>query len=215
MRNRGGDLIRTVHIPTAFQLVVDFPFGVVRDFVWDEAGDRLAVAWETPDASPRIEVLRYGGEERKIAVAPKVTLGVSVTPFAGGLMLRPDSAVYNERLPLVIWRTNGSLNEWSEARAELMRSGRLAILILDRNVDDAVLEAIASTGWIDGERLFVVDPSGESLISGATSVRGDPSVPRGFYRSLSNGIAVPPGGVESAAVGFLRDQVTSGQKRLR
>ncbi|HUP44027.1 MAG TPA: hypothetical protein VM779_00800 [Thermoanaerobaculia bacterium] len=207
VRNRGGDLIRTVHIPTAFQLVVDFPFGVVRDLAWDDGGERFALAWESPDASPRIEVLRYGGEERRIAVAPSVQLDVEVTPFAGGLMLRPASLVYNERLPLVVWRTGGRLNEWSDARGALLRSGRIALLVVDAAAGDAVAQAIDRTSWIDRDRLFVVDPEGTAELAGAVVVRGDAGVRAGFYRRDARGIAVHPGSVESTAVGYIQEQL--------
>lgn len=206
VRNRGGDLVRTVHIPTSFQLLVEFPFGLVRDLAWDDAGERIAVAWESADASPRIEVMRYGGEERRVMVPPAVDLDVTVTPFAGGLLMRPSSVVYNETLPLVVW-TDRNVNSWSDARGSLMRERRLAMLVIDKPMDEAVAASIRESSWIDPGRVYVVG-SGASA-----SVRADDAVPAGFYERHANGIAVNPRDIESAAVGFLKGNESIGQRR--
>ncbi|MGZ8867591.1 MAG: TolB family protein [Thermoanaerobaculia bacterium] len=204
VRNRGGDLIRTVHIPTAFQLIVDFPFGIVRGLAWDDAGERFAVAWETADASQRIETMKYDGLSRRIAMPPAVRLPVSVTPSAGGLMLRPESVTYQERLPLVIWVASGDKNEWNEARGALMRGAKVAALVLDRAPDAAVLAALAETAWIDPKQIFAVG----AVVPGAVSIIGDPSIPAGFYRTGPEVISVHPSGVESLAVGWIRKRLS-------
>lgn len=203
VRNQAGDLIRTVHIPTSFQLIVDFPFGIVQGLAWDDAGERFAVAWETADAPQRIETMKYDGVGRRIAVAPAVDLGLNVTPFAGGLMLRPESMVYNERLPLVIWTTNGEKNAWNDSRGALMKDARMAVLVLDGPPDAAVMTAIGGTAWIDPKRIFAVG----ALVPAAISIVGDPSIPAGFYRTTPEVISVHPSGVESLAAGWIRAQL--------
>ncbi len=202
VRNKAGDLIRTVHIPTAFQLIVDFPFGIVRGLAWDDAGERFAVSWETADASQRIETMKYDGVGRRIAVPPAIDLAVNVTPFGGGLMLRPESMVYNERLPLVIWVTNGQKNSWNDARGELMKDGGIAVLVLDGPPDATVMNAIAETAWIDPRRMFAVG----ATVPGTVSIVGDALVPAGFYRTTPEVISVHPSGVESLAAGWIRAQ---------
>jgi hypothetical protein len=206
VRNRSGDVIRTVHIPTAFQVIVDFPLGAVRTYEWDAAGERLSVVWETADAAPRTESVRYAGEDRRIVTSPSEALAVQATPFAGGLLLRPASSRYNEKLPLVVWRTDGRLNEWNPARAAILEDHRVAILVIDSELDR---EALSKVPWID--RLFSVG----TIIPGAIAIRPDESVPQGFYRREGDGIAVNPGSVESAAVGFLREQLTGGDRAVR
>lgn len=203
VRNEAGDLIRTVHIPTAFQLIVDFPFGIVRGLAWDDAGERFAVAWETADAPQRIETMKYDGTGRRLAIPPAIDLGVNVTPFAGGLMLRPESMVYNERLPLVVWVTNGEKNAWNESRGALMRDARVAVLVLDEPPEAPVLTAIAETAWIDPKRMFAVG----ATVPGAISIVGDPSLPAGFYRTTPEVISVHPSGVESLAAGWIRGRL--------
>jgi hypothetical protein len=203
VRNKGGDLIRTVHIPTAFQLVVDFPFGIVRRLAWDDAGERFAVSWETADAPQRIETMKYDGQSRRITVAQGGDLPVSVSPFAGGLMLRPESMSYNERLPLVVWVTNGERNAWSDARGAMLARARMATLVLEAPPDAAVLAAIAETAWVDRDRIFAVG----AQVPDAVSIVGDASIPAGFYRVTPEVISVHPSGVESLAAGWIPNQL--------
>jgi hypothetical protein len=202
VRNKSGDLIRTVHIPTAFQLVVDFPFGIVRGLAWDDAGERFAVSWETADASQRIETMKYDGQSRKI-VGQGVDLPVNVAPFAGGLMLRPESMSYNERLPLVFWVTNGEKNAWNDARGVMLTNARIATLVLDQEPDAVVLAAVAETAWIDRDRIFAVG----ARVADAVSIVGDASIPTGFYRVAPEVISVHPSGVESLAAGWIPNQL--------
>ncbi|HUP48526.1 MAG TPA: hypothetical protein VNA04_07030 [Thermoanaerobaculia bacterium] len=208
LRTAAGDLIRTVHIPTAVQLVVEFPFGLVRDFVWDGPAERFAVSWESAEAAPRIEVMRYGGEERRLAVPPAVRLDVDVAPFAGGLLLRPGSVSYGEKLPLVIWVSPGSRNAWNDARAALLQSSRVAALVVDRPPDAAVLAAIEEAGWVDRRRLYLVDPAGTSPPpAGVRTIRADPSVPPRHFRRDANVMLVDPSVVQSFAARFIADQL--------
>lgn len=203
VRNKAGDLIRTVHIPTAFQLIVDFPFGIVRGLAWDDDGERFAVAWETADAPQRIETMKYDGVGRRIAVPPAIDLGLNVTPVAGGLMLRPDSMFYDERLPLVLWVTNGEKKAWSESRGALMKDARIAVLVLDGPPDASVMNAISEIAWIDRKRIFAVG----ARVPGTVSIVGDPSIPAGFHRRTPEVISVHPSGVESLAAGWIRGQL--------
>src|SRR5262249_48593584 len=48
---KAGDVVRTVHVPTAAQLSVDFPYASIRALAWDRAAERYAVVISSPDAS--------------------------------------------------------------------------------------------------------------------------------------------------------------------
>lgn len=207
IRHRGGDLVRTVHIPTAAQLVVDFPFGAVSDLAWDAPAERFAVAWETVDASPRLEVMRYGGEERRMVVPPAVQLDVAVAPFAGGLLVRPSSVAYNERLPLVIWVAPGRLNAWDDARGALLQDVRSAALVVDAPPDAAVMAAVRESGSIDPQAIYVVHAEGAAPVDGATNIVGDPSLGRARYRRTGNVISADPAVVKSFAARFIAEQL--------
>ncbi|HEX8153796.1 MAG TPA: hypothetical protein VF698_11750, partial [Thermoanaerobaculia bacterium] len=93
LRTRSGDLVRTVHVPTSFELTNEFTYARMRALAWDPAGDRYAVAYNTVDASDRVEIMRYGGEARQMAVPAAVRLDVTVEPFAGDALLLAPSAL--------------------------------------------------------------------------------------------------------------------------
>jgi hypothetical protein len=150
----GGDIVRTVHIPTSVQLTVDFPYASVRSLRWDAAGERYAVVVTSPDASARTESMRYGGEERRVDVPPKVRLDVVVEPLAGGIVLRPSAVRYGEKLPLVV-SVAPRLYEWNDARGALLRSRRVACAIVRKPPDDAFWRAVREVPWIDASAPLV------------------------------------------------------------
>ena len=204
VRNRAGDFVRTVHIPTAFQLLVEFPSAHVRDIVWDEPGDRFAVLTEAAESSGRVEVMKYDGTARREAVPPAVRLDVSSTPFAGGLLLRPRGGSYGEKLPLVIWQAS-ALNRWNPHRGRLLQHIRSAALVVEA-VTEEVWKEVAGMPWV--ERVYVV---GAGPVPGVrpetTFIAGDPSVPEGKYRRDGNVLWAHPSVVESFAVFFIEDQL--------
>lgn len=203
VRNRAGDVIRSVHIPTAFQLMVEFPFGLARTLAWDATGDRFAVAIESADASPRVEVMKYDGTARREAVAPAVRLEASVAPFANGLLLRPRSSPYNESLPLIVWEQS-ELNAWSDARGRLLQNVRAACLVLERITDETWKE-ITAAPWVG--KVFVVSGRQAPAPAHAIAIYGDPAVPGGRYRRAGNLISADPAVVESLAGRLIEDQL--------
>src|SRR4029077_5845522 len=54
-----GSIVRTVHIPTAAQLSVDFPQTQVDALAWEPQAERFAVVVESPDASQRLVSMTY------------------------------------------------------------------------------------------------------------------------------------------------------------
>jgi hypothetical protein len=156
IRARSGDVIRTLHIPTAAQLTTTFPYGRVHALAWEPRAERYAVAWESIDASDRIELMTYAGDDRKLLTPPAVKLDVSVEPVGGALVMRPTTMRYNEKLPLVIWQT-AEPHAWSDARGRLQQSNRIAVAVIDHTPDDAFRAAVRDVAWLDSARSFVVD----------------------------------------------------------
>jgi hypothetical protein len=217
VRSRGGDLVRTVHIPTSMQLTTEFPFGRVHALAWDPRAERYAVSWSSVDAADRIEVMAYAGNERNLSVAPAVKLPVEVEPIGGALMLHPAGVRYNEKIPLVVWRT-GDRNEWSDARGALERDVTVACAVIDRDPDDAFWAAVASIPWIDSGHAYVIGvkmvaPAGVRVSqeaaapAGATWVVPDASVPAGRYRKRDNIVSVAPALVQSFGAAWVAHQL--------
>lgn len=217
VRSRGGDLVRTVHVPTSMQLTTEFPFGRVHALAWDPRAERYAVSWTSVDASDRIEVMTYAGDERKLSVAPAVKLPVEAEPIGGALMLHLPGIRYNEKIPLVVWRAEDR-NEWSDARGALERDVPVACAVIDRDPDAAFWTAVASIPWIDTGRAYVigVNRAAQTGVSAtqnagapasATWIVPDASVPAGHYRKRDNIVSVAPALVQSFGAAWVAHQL--------
>jgi hypothetical protein len=206
VRTSTGDLVRTVHVPTASQLSVGFPGSIVRALAWEPAAERYAVIVESPESSPRVEVQKYGGEEQRTAVPPSTRLDVETEPLAGNSVMRPVSLRYGEKLPLVVWIAKERF-AWNDARAALQQNARVAVAIVTAEPDAAFWAAAKAIPWLDLSRTYVVSASATRNPQPATIIEPDPSLPAGRYRRADNRLLVPPPVVESFAAGFIADQL--------
>lgn len=208
VRGKAGDVIRTVHIPTAVQLSVPFPLGRVHARAWDAEGQFQAVAYSTPDASDRVEVMKYGGEERSTKVPPSVRLDVEVEPFGpAAILLRPRDLQYDERLPVVIWLAPDFA--WNDARGALLQNARVAVIVVPRESAE-LWAAIDATPWLDGSRAWVVGLQDERRAprAGAISIEPDATIAAEHYVRRGNVIAVAPAALEPFAAGFIANALT-------
>lgn len=205
IRAPGGDVVRTLHIPTAFQFALPFPNATIHALAWDPPAEKFAVAYSTPDSSDRVEVVKYDGEQHRTAIEPQKKLDVEVAPFApGALVLRPRDIHYGEKLPLVIWRADDF--SWSDARAALLTNARVAVVVTERDPDAELWRVVESTTWLDATRVFVVG-SQSTERPGVVSIIGDDTVASGRYRQTGSVVAVAPAVVQSVAAGFIADQL--------
>jgi hypothetical protein len=196
VHTKAGDLVRTVHVPTAMQLTVAFPYASVRALAWDRPAERFSVVLSSPEASERVESMTYSGESRRTVVAPEVQLDVVLEPVGGALVLRPSALRYGERLPLVVWLSEEPF-AWDDARAALIRSARVACAIVTRLPDGS---AFSSIPWIDMERVYVV---GARASGGISIVPSDHS----GYRIDGNELLVPRAIVKSFAASWIAQQL--------
>ena len=165
IRGASGDFVRTLHIPTSFQFAIPFFNATIHALAWDPPAERYAVAYSTPDASDRVEVLEYDGDDRRIVIAPERKLDVDVLPFApGAIVLRPKVIRYDEKLPLVVWRADDF--SWSDARAKLMSDARVAVVVTTRDPGDELWRTVNETAWLDAKRVFVVGAPASRRLSG-------------------------------------------------
>ncbi|MCU1350227.1 MAG: hypothetical protein JWO56_3257 [Acidobacteria bacterium] len=207
VRTKSGDLVRTVHIPTASQLTAAFPGSLVRTLAWEPAAERYAVVLESPEASPSVDVLEYDGEKRKNVVPPAARLDVEDSePLGGGIVLRPPSMRYGEKLPLVVWIAENRY-AWSDARAALLRNARVAIAIVTAEPDASFWTAARAVPWLDTGRSWLVSASPTRNPQPVTVIEPDATMPAGRYRRTDNRVLVAPPIVESFAAGFIANQV--------
>jgi hypothetical protein len=214
IRAATGDVIRSVHVHTAVQVASPFPYGRVYSYAWEPRAERYAVAWSAIDASDGIEEMTYAGAERKWLDPPAIRLDVAVEPVAGTLVMRPQMLHYNERLPLVVWRTS-ELYQWDDARGRLQQAVRVAVAVIDHDPDDKFWAAIRAIPWVDGNRIWVVGTQGPPH---ATSIVAGKDLPAGRYRVRDNIVVVPPDVIKSFAAGSIADQLkgnpaTNGSSR--
>jgi dipeptidyl aminopeptidase/acylaminoacyl peptidase len=219
IRASGGDVVRTLHIPTAHQYAIPFTGATIHSLAWDPQAERYAVAYSTPESSDRVEVLEYSGEERRTVIAPERTLDVEVAPFApGAIVLHPRDIRYDEKLPLVVWVADDF--SWSDARAALLTNARVAVVVTTRPPDGELWKVAEGTAWLDSARVFVVGQAvaGQSAERPpATTIVADPAL-AGRYERHGNLVAAPPAVVQSFAAGYIaaqleRDRPTNGSSR--
>lgn len=205
IRAHGGDVVRTLHIPTSFQFAIPFPHATIRTIVWEPAAERYAVIYSTPDASERAEVLEYDGGRRRVAIPPAEALGVDVLPIdRETIALRPPDIAYGERLPLVLWVADDFA--WSDARAALMREARVAMVVTKRVPDAGLMRTLGSESWIDASAPWIVSREAASLPH-ATLVTADPALPEGRWRRENRVVSVSPAVVQSFAARYIADQL--------
>lgn len=201
-----GSIVRTVHIPTATPLSVDFPQTQIDALAWEPKGERYAVVVESPEASQSLQEMTYEGEKRREVIPPSAQLNVSIEPIGGLLVMRPNDLHYNEKLPIVLWLDPHPF-AWSDARAALMRNARVAIAIAPRG-NDAFWDEIAKTAWIDATRKYVVNPATQQPgNAAATFITAGPAIPSGRYRRAGNTVSVPPAVVQSFAAAWIADDL--------
>ena len=221
IRASGGDVVRTLHIPTSYQFAVPFAGATIHALAWDSQAEHYAVAYSTVDASDHVEVVKYDGDQRRIAIRPERTLDVEVVSFAPGtILLRPRDLRYDEKLPLVVWVADDFA--WSDARAALLTNARVAVVVTRSWPNEDLWRAAAGTAWLDPSRRFIV--GGEAIVGrrpperSTVWIAADPALEPGHYRRQGNIVAVAPAVVQSFAAGYIAAQVkrttpTNGSSR--
>jgi hypothetical protein len=205
IRAKGGDVVRTLHVPTSYQFAVPFDGATVHALAWDPPAERYAAVYSTLTAADAVDVLKYDGTDRKTVIAPSTRLEADVDTFAGGgVLLRPRDVRYDEKLPLVVWRAADLA--WSDERAALLRSARVALVVTRDLPDEAFWRAAQAVPWLDTKRVFVVAPNA-APIPNATLITTDQALAAGHYSRRGSVVAVPPAVVQSFAAGFIADQL--------
>ncbi|HEV7573300.1 MAG TPA: hypothetical protein VGQ21_17520 [Thermoanaerobaculia bacterium] len=199
-----SSIVRTVHIPTATPLSIDFPTTQIDALSWEPKAERFALVLESPDVSQHAVSMTYAGEKREELVAASDHLDVSLDPIGGVLVMRPNAMRYNDRLPLVVWADDKPF-AWSDARAALMRNAHVAIAIAPKTGDNFWTE-IRKVPWIDTTRTYIVgDGPAEQAGNAVKIIKAGDSNRR--YLRRGNTLFVPSAVVQSFAAAYIADDL--------
>lgn len=196
-----GDAVRVVHVGSSIQFLSEEPYSSVRSVVW--SGDRMNVIVSSVVASTRVESMKFNTEDLRVETPSAARLDVLTEPVAGGVLMRPPSIRYGEKLPLVVWIAPAF--EWNDARASLMRNARLACAVVRSDPDEAFWTAVAAMPWIDSTRIYVV--GGRGARKGVTYFAADRAIGANLYRQAGSTVFAAPAVVQSVAAGFIADQL--------
>lgn len=157
-----GSVLRTVHIPTGFQLAMSFPGERVSALAWEPQAERFALAIASPSSSWRVDMVRYGGEERAQLVRSRTETGFDPDQLAGvpgGVVLAPAVLRYGERVPVVVWLAEDPL-AWSGHRARLQKNRNVGTVVVPSGAgaERDWWDAVTALSWADPDRVFVVSP---------------------------------------------------------
>ncbi|MGK2858171.1 MAG: hypothetical protein ACSLFQ_13295 [Thermoanaerobaculia bacterium] len=189
-RIRGVDstLVRSVHVPTSFQLTFDVPHMSVREIAWDSRAERFAMILDGPTASPHIDWIEYGGGGRATLAAPRDVVAreperVTFGPRSS-LLLGPATVRYGEKLPLFIRLTEEPLAWQSDLRDLESFGGGILLLSAKLWGDGARLTALLDElKWVDPAAIVVVDLAGALASTGTGFTEGRTLVTLGTKRA--------------------------------
>lgn len=170
VRNPGGDILRTVHVPTAAMVLADFPDATIRDYTWLSDGERVLVALSSPLVSDHVVEVTYEGSTKKTVVPPALHFDRTVdrvpgTP-PGSLFVLPDDIRYTERHPLVVWvrgsQSPSGLSFDPNLVPFLQRVGAGLVIVNGESgqLGEGFWSALDETRWIDPGRIWLVVPNG-------------------------------------------------------
>lgn len=223
IRGLDSTLVRSVHVPTAFQLTFDMPHTTVRGLAWESRAERFAMILEGPTASPHVDWIEYGGGRREALVAPRAIVASEPERVAFGsaaaLLLPPATIRYGDKLPLFVRLTDEPLS-WSRDLKDVAMLGGGILLAPAGSWDEGkgLATVLSEFRWVDPDEVVVIDPSASlpanagGFTAGRTLVRlGTKQAPGRFFsqRELPEGGLVVEAERWQGAMEYLRGRFKS------
>lgn len=159
----GGTTLRTVHVPTGYQVAADFPELFVSAIAWEPQAERYAAIVSSPLLSPHVQTIRYGGEDRRIVTQPTDRRRGAVEPLSmngiEAVMVTPPIR-YGHKYPLIVAKTASPL-AWNDVAAEALAESKAGVLLVPASapLTTAFWQLALMPAWIDTSRVFVIEPS--------------------------------------------------------
>lgn len=147
-----GTILRSVHVPTSWQLAVDLPFSRVISLVWEPSAEQFAVVKQGSAERPNAEMISFGGEIRRPLTGNPSVPG-EPEPLGDGVLIRSTVSRYNEKVPLVVMVDEEPLR-FREATAILRRGGIAVAILPPRSAGE--IEGLSRQPWVDPSRFFAI-----------------------------------------------------------
>lgn len=221
IRGRDSTLVRSVHVPTAFQLTFDTPHMTVRGLAWESRAERFAMILDGPTASSHVDWIEYGGGRREALVAPRTIVASEPERVGFGpttaLLLPPATIRYGDKLPLFVRLTDEPLS-WSPDLKDLAALGGGILLAPAGSWDEGsgLATVLSELKWVDPGEVVIIDPTASlasdagGFTAGRTLLRlGTKQAPGRFFsqRELPDGGLAVEAEHWQGALEYLRGRV--------
>jgi len=188
IRRPDSTLVRSVHVPTSFQLTFETPLERVRALAWEPRAERIVMLLDGPVISPRVDWVEYSGANRAPLLQPGTRLAREPERIAFGtadaILLPPRTVRYGEKGPLFVVLTNEPL-AWDDADRDLdsLGGGMLRVRPADWADGAPLAELLVAFPWAGPDQIVVivrtadvapvprVSGAGQTLITTGTNLR--------------------------------------------
>lgn len=184
-----GVVLRSVHVPTGFQLSFSWAGTSVRALSWQPAAEKFVVLAESPSLSPHARVSDYAGKGWSTVLGGTEAALLDPEP-AGALpdawVRPPERLRYDERVPLIVWLEGSEpIWAWNRARAALQKNLRVGLAVLGPGAEreNWLGTLVQDLPWVDPQRVYIV----------ARRTAGTPGLQPGLVIS-QEGVTVPTRG---------------------
>ncbi len=159
-------LVRSVHVPTSFQVMFEMPLTTVRQIAWEPHAERIALVIDSPTVGPRIDWVGYNGEGRENLVEAIESVDAPVESVlwsdGSGVLLGPGVVRYDQSQPTVFWIEPGDPFAWRADVARLRGEG-VPVLVTTRPRIGDLSTAVSQFPWVGPTSLYIADVSGGAI----------------------------------------------------
>jgi hypothetical protein len=223
IRRPDTTLVRSVHVPTSFQLTFETPLEKVRSLAWEPRAERFAMILDGPVVPPHIDSVEYSGANREALVQPGRKLAREPERVAFGtadaVLVPPRTVRYGEKAPLFVTLTDEPL-AWDDAARDLdsLEGGELRLRPADWMDGAPLAQLVAGLPWASADEVVVIVESFGSATptpvpgAGQTVIRTGTKPRRGRFfneNKLPSGGVVVTAETWAGAMEYLRERFQS------